>query len=233
MISTAADTFKGEPFLLHVNKWVKQTSTKLPPNATVVPVDLRGLNAYKDFQGLASLAITHPEPGIASWMQDFLAMPLGDIYHAYRIHRIYQAVGRILRDRADHRIRTVLVPGYDDARFLHELYEGSEFLGQIGSLPPLEARAREERVAEKARGEPVTHEGRLRQYLKTLPGECVSVREVQRALQIPPTSWKRISSSLRDPSSDIAEFLRTTGLRYETSRGRGFNGFRKTIGQAD
>ncbi|WP_043811948.1 hypothetical protein, partial [Rubrivivax gelatinosus] len=34
--------------------------------------------------------------------------------------------------------KVALVVGYDDARFIHELFPGSHWLGQVGTMPPLD-----------------------------------------------------------------------------------------------
>ena len=58
---------------------------------------------------------------------------------ALRLHTTYQAVGRSsIRSRpGNHDMKVFLVAGYEDAKFLHELFPGSKWLGQVGKLPPL------------------------------------------------------------------------------------------------
>lgn len=174
---------------------------------------------------MVSLAITQPEPGLVNWIRDYLKMPEKDIYRAYRIHTTYQAVGRILRNRSDHSIKTVLVAGYEDARFLHQLYKGSTFLGQIGNLKPLEAAARKRWGKRQEEAYWKTTIGRVQKLLQQMAPGRLTTKAVRERLAIPSTSWDRVSVALKDPSTPIAALMKERGIEYHVSRGRGFSGF--------
>ncbi len=137
LLRTVSEYFRGQQFILQLNKKYKLTedSLEVPESAVVTNVDLRGLNDFKSMTRIAALAITNPEPWKAQWLADRLGLEIDIVYQAFRIHTIYQAVGRILRDDQDTRQKVALVPGYQDALFLQELFQGSTWLGQVGNLP--------------------------------------------------------------------------------------------------
>ena len=74
-------------------------------------------------------------------MRDRTGMSTKDVTQAYRIHSLYQALGRCSIRRAEVCTdpKVVLVAGAEDARFLHDLFPGSHWMGQVGALPSLSA----------------------------------------------------------------------------------------------
>lgn len=58
---------------------------------------------------------------------------------AYRIHTTYQAVGRssIRKAMSSNGKKVLITAGYLDAWMLHQLFEGSQWLGQVGDMPSL------------------------------------------------------------------------------------------------
>lgn len=140
-ISTSAEFFKGKDALITVNEWVKPI--ELPVNLKKIPVMSHGINEYKDYLNIAVLAVTNPEAYQINWLErrlKHLGLTKDDLYRAYRIHTIYQAVGRTaIRTKDDTQPKTIIVISAEDAKFLHELFVGSTYLGQIGDIPILKA----------------------------------------------------------------------------------------------
>ena len=142
MIITAADHLKGQAFLLQVNDCYGYTSSKctsLPEKAIKIPTLSHGLNDYQECNAVVALAVTNPNPQETTWLTERTGLSHKESLMALRIHTTYQAVGRSsIRSRPGNRDKKVfLVVGYEDAKFLHELFPGSQWLGQIGKLPPL------------------------------------------------------------------------------------------------
>jgi len=131
--------FTNTPMLLQANAWTGHSNRhQLKNNVTVIPCVSQGLNQYQDHKAIAALAVTNPEPHILSWLKDRTQLPEETLYRAYRIHNVYQACGRTaIRDWNNTDQVTFLVVGKEDALFLHELFEGSTWLGQVGDIKNL------------------------------------------------------------------------------------------------
>lgn len=139
MMDTVSMYFTGKKYLVQVNKWtgyhtnLKHTLSKL---TEVIPTISHGLNKYADQTAIAALAVTNPESYQMKWLQKRTQLTEEAIYRAYRIHTVYQACGRTaIRDGDNKKPVVFLTVGKADAQFLHQLFEGSTWLGQIGSLP--------------------------------------------------------------------------------------------------
>jgi hypothetical protein len=138
-INTAQTYFTGKPMLLQVNKWSGYGSRhKTPDNVTVIPCMSQGLNEYQDHMAIAALAVTNPEPHMLKWLKERTQLPEDVLYRAFRIHSVYQACGRTaIRNWNNTERVTFLVVGEEDALFLHKLFQGSTWLGQVGNMPSL------------------------------------------------------------------------------------------------
>jgi hypothetical protein len=138
-VSTAQSYFTGKSILLQVNKWTGYDRRhKTNKNVTVIPCVSQGLNQYQDHRAIAALAVTNPEPHMLTWLKERTKLPEEILYRAFRIHNVYQACGRTaIRDWNNKERVTFLVVGREDALFLHQLFQGSTWLGQVGNIPSL------------------------------------------------------------------------------------------------
>lgn len=147
LVTTAAEFFKGSSFLLQVNSayGYDPGSPSLPVNAVKIPTLSHGLNEYQDCNFVAALAVTNPVPQQASWIKNRTGLTMEETLMAYRIHTTYQAVGRTsIRKREQTTERKVfLTVGYQDAWMLHQLFPGSQWLGQVGDMKSLVKLSRE------------------------------------------------------------------------------------------
>ena len=128
--------FSSEDFLWTANKDHSLFSSHA--GAVEVPVVCRGLNGYKDHVNAVALAVTNPDPQQAKWLKDNTTLTEAEVYHACRIHSVYQFFGRTaVRVRGDTRIKTFITAGRQDAEFIHKLFEGSTFIGQVCQIPSM------------------------------------------------------------------------------------------------
>ena len=141
LVNLGTQFLKGSRFLLQTNNGTGYGagSHLLPDGATPVPVISHGLNDFKDTDNILALAVTNPNPQEADWVQTRTGLTKDQVLQAYRIHTVYQAVGRtsIRAGQQTSRKKVFLVAGYEDARLLHQLFQGSTWLGQVGDQPPL------------------------------------------------------------------------------------------------
>lgn len=139
MMETVSAYFKGKEYLVQVNKWTGYHTNlihTLPKRAEVIPTISHGLNKYAEQTAIAALAVTNPEPYQMKWLQKRTQLTEEAIYRAYRIHTVYQACGRTaIRDGNNDKPVVFLTVGKADAQFLHQLFDRSAWLGQVGSLP--------------------------------------------------------------------------------------------------
>jgi len=143
LIRTAAEHFGDEPFLLQSNERYGYTdgAPRTPRMARCIPTISHGMNSYQGVDNVAALALTNPAPQQIAWIQSRTGMSKRAITQAYRISTTYQALGRCsirCKERAEAP-KVALVVGEEDARFIHELFPGSHWLGQAGSMPSLSA----------------------------------------------------------------------------------------------
>jgi RAD3-like DEAD/DEAH box helicase len=137
-INIVDSIFKGNPYLLQVNNWTgyhDSYKSKLPTDSHLIPTMAHGLDSFKDKCCIASLAVTNPQPFQKQWIKDRTGMTDSEINQAFRIHTIYQGVGRTaIREHENTSKVTFIVVGKEDADFLNELFVGSTMLGKIGDL---------------------------------------------------------------------------------------------------
>lgn len=146
IIRTAAAHFEGSRFLLQTNvgKGYEAANTSLVPgNAVLIPAYAHGIDKWKDVDNVVPLCVTNPNPQRLRWVRERTGMTSRQVSLSFRIHSCYQALGRCSIRCADPTptAKTVLVAGVDDALFLHSLFPGSVWLGQVGALPSLKGLA--------------------------------------------------------------------------------------------
>jgi len=62
-------------------------------------------------------------------------MSVEEINNTYRNHNIYQSIGRTsVRDMDNTDPKVFIVASEKDARYIHELFDGSTWLGQVGDM---------------------------------------------------------------------------------------------------
>lgn len=144
-LDIALEFVDGEPCIYQTNNW-HRPRWDLPASATPVSVKVHGQNDYRDHINAIALAVTNPPPEVIHWLVQRTGLPEDQVYLAYRIHTTYQFFGRTgIRDRGDARVKTLLTAGKQDAEFIHKLFEGSLWLGQVGDLESMEAKGQERR----------------------------------------------------------------------------------------
>ena len=143
-IEIVSNYFKGIGFLLQVNGWTGYHGTlkdTLPSNCTLLSGAPHGQNRYQHINAIAALSVTNPQRYQKNWIQERTGLSDDEIYQAYRIHNVYQSVGRTsVRDFDSDEPIIFLTAGYEDAQLLHKLFKGSTFIGQIGSIPKMKGR---------------------------------------------------------------------------------------------
>jgi hypothetical protein len=145
VIRTASDHFDGQQFLLQTNvgKGYEVDSVRVPSNAVVIPAYAHGLDKFQHVNNVVPLCITNPNPQRMIWVKDRTGMTSAQVGLSFRIHTVYQALGRCsIRSAANStESKTLLVAGAADAKFIHSLFPGSLYLGQVGTLPSMKALA--------------------------------------------------------------------------------------------
>jgi len=138
------DRAPGKSWVLQLNKAMDVSGTPgaVPERALQVPADVRGQDWMGDFQALAAFAVVNPSPAQETWLKQALKLDATQVRHMVRFHFIYQAVGRLLRDPECGYPKTLVTFGREDAVRLHDLFRGSEWLGQVTSLPKYGGRTR-------------------------------------------------------------------------------------------
>jgi DEAD/DEAH box helicase len=143
VIQTASAHFEGTQFLLQTNvgKGYEKGADLVPRNAVVIPAYAHGLNDFQDVDNVVALCITNPNPQRMQWLMKRTGMSGAEVSMSFRVHGCYQALGRcsIRRLELSTNPKTVLVAGVQDAKFLHSLFPGSLWLGQVGQLPSMRA----------------------------------------------------------------------------------------------
>lgn len=183
-VKIASEYFQGSPFLLQTNKasGYESGAALLPENAIPIPPTSHGLNEYQDCNHVAALAVTNPIPQEAEWIMQRTGLTFDETLLAYRIHTVYQAVGRSAIRKANPTadLKIFLTAGYDDARMLHELFEGSTWLGQIGDLESMSKLTK----AGREGGLILETANMIREYLSALPEDVrvISSRALKAAI---------------------------------------------------
>lgn len=177
LVQTAAAHFGGEQFLLQTNQRYGYTSGApcVPRHAVVIPASPHGLNTFQGVGNVAALAVTNPNPQELAWIKGRTGMTSKAITQAFRIHVTYQALGRcsIRRSEPTSTPKVVLVVGCDDARFIHDLFPSSHWLGQVGTLPGLSGLQQQEKDREPGKAEALALV--ILDHLKALPDSVVKL----------------------------------------------------------
>ncbi len=184
LVGIASQYFQGTHYLLQVNNGYdyEDGSSLLPSNGLKIPTLSHGLNEFQDCNHVAALAITNPIPQEADWIKARTGLDSTEALMAYRIHTTYQAVGRssIRKAKPSSDRKVFLTAGYLDAWMLHQLFEGSKWLGQVGDMPSLRQLSAEGREG----GLIMETATRILDYLASLPAVtyCISSRALKAKL---------------------------------------------------
>lgn len=181
LVTTAAAHFGGEQFLLQSNARYGYVpgAPVVPRSAVVIPTKAHGLNSFQAVHNVAALAVTNPNTQQREWIKDRTGMTSGEITQAFRIPTVYQALGRcsIRRAQVCPDAKVVLVAGYEDARFILDLFPGSHWLGQVGTLPSLTGLRQQETTKEPGKVEVLAQA--IGDHLSSLPDEVLEVTSRQ------------------------------------------------------
>ena len=197
LIRTAAGHFSG-PFLLQVNKGysIGPGSPLVPSTAVLIPAYAHGLDDFQGVDNVAALCVTNPNPQQLAWVRSRTGMSAKAVTMSYRIHACYQALGRcsIRRKEPTTDPKAVLTVGADDARFIHDLFPGSRWLGQVGHLPKLKRleAATKEREPSKIN----TLAGAITAYLQTIDPSIDRITSRGLRCQMEAASQPTISSPI-------------------------------------
>lgn len=130
-----ADNYLENGYLLSFNNWVRCRKMLHYPNGEKIPAVANGLDDYKDSHKIACLMSNNPEPILTGWIEKRTGMAGVEINNTYRIHSIYQSIGRTsIRDMDNTDPKVFIVASEKDARYLHELFKDSKWLGQVGYM---------------------------------------------------------------------------------------------------
>lgn len=217
LVRLGAEFLQGSTFLLQTNNGLGYGSggALVPVGGVPIPVASHGLNQYLDVDNIVALAVTNPNPQETEWVQSRTGLSRDEVLRAYRIHTVYQAVGRTsIRSVSSKAKRKVfLVAGYEDALLLRQLFPGSRWLGQVGDQSALG-------TLRDAAGDP----GQMRMlaqkiidYLDALPNDITAV----------PSRAVKASISAATPSRTWTEAARIAGQESLTWRKDGHR-FRRT-----
>jgi hypothetical protein len=145
-IHVAADYF-DDKFLLSINRWSgyldggdENLKEAVPLIGDVVSSYTHGMNSYSQYNNVAVFATTNPSTTQANWVARRLGMPVENVFRAYRIHSIYQTVGRIsIREAGNTEQKKILVLSKEDAEFLaNEIFVGAKLIhNQVGDISRL------------------------------------------------------------------------------------------------
>lgn len=213
VVSTAADYFGDRPFLLQSNERYGYTdgAKAMPKGATTIPVLSHGLDRYQTFDNVVALAVTNPNPMQLEWVASRTGLPKPEVSQAFRIHTCYQAIGRSSIRAGTTTPKVFLTAGVSDARFLHDLFPGSTWLGQAGALPSFSDLAGAARPSTKT----VETAQAIETYLAALEDhiEVISSRNVKAALggrSIGDDLWKEAGRMVSGTWSRVGRsFVRT------------------------
>lgn len=151
------------------------TGSKLaiPGGATLIPAFAHGRNNWQDVDHVAAFCVINPTPIERAWVMERTGMTGPEVGRAYRIHSVYQALGRcsIRRRDADRETlpKTLLCVGRDEADFVLRLFPGSRAIGQVIDLPclrELEASNKAPKVKPRTATEELA--GAIRRHLENI-----------------------------------------------------------------
>jgi hypothetical protein len=125
--------FRRGLYALQVNNWWRREA---PRRAKRIPVKAEGLDEYRGLTDVALLAVTNPDKVMESWVRDRLDVSRDEANALFRLHTMYQGLGRIaLRDRENTKPMRVVVLSRSDAKYLSGLFHGSKLGGKVGDIP--------------------------------------------------------------------------------------------------
>lgn len=187
LVRTASAHFRDSRFLLQTNVGTGYEEGKalVPSNAVLIPAYAHGLNKFQEVDNVVALAITNPNPQQLAWVKVRTGMTSPQVTQSFRIHTAYQALGRCSIRKAEptSTLKTVLTAGKDDAKFLHALFPGSLWLGQVGDLPSVKATAAS--AVKKDDGKTTVLSKAILDHLQTLTGiDRVSSRSLKEAMNL-------------------------------------------------
>lgn len=191
IIRTASAHFEESRFLLQTNVGTGYELGRplVPSNAVLIPAFAHGLNCYQDLDNVVALCVTNPNPQQLGWVRKRTGMTAREATQSWRIHSVYQALGRCSIRKAEQSAdcKTVLVAGVDDARFLHALFPGSLWLGQVGDLPSMKTTSTGTERKEAGKVESLATV--IRQHLDALKDrDRISSRALRAMVENPATS---------------------------------------------
>jgi hypothetical protein len=212
LVTISSEYFADQRFLLQTNNdyGYFAGSPLMPSNAIKVPASSHGLNEFQDHDNVAALAVTNPTPEVSRWIMGKTGLDREQTQMAFRLHTTYQAVGRSSIRKADPTSdkKVFLTAGRSDALMLHEIFEGSHWLGQVGDMIHL-AEAHED-------NQPATAEHllsqRILQHLDGVSEDTVKVssRSLKELLggAYSPSTWTRsVSLALNDEYNHSWTFI--------------------------
>jgi hypothetical protein len=187
LVRTASAHFEDAKFLLQTNVGTgyEEGKSLLPSNAIPIPMFAHGLNKWQDIDNVVALGVTNPNPQQLAWTKERTGLNSKQVTQAFRIHTIYQALGRCAIRNAEQTStpKTVLTSGVEDAKFLHNLFKGSLWLGQVGNLPSVRVTA--SREADKEDGKTVALSKLILEHLEALKGiDRISSRSLRESMNL-------------------------------------------------
>jgi hypothetical protein len=180
LVTTAAAYFSAQwgtatQFLLQTNvdTGYGPGQALTPSTARPIPARAHGLDAFKNVHHVAALCVTNPKPQHLTWLAQRTGLPKATITRAFRIHSVYQGLGRCsIRNRAMvSSPKTLLTAGKDDAAFILDLFPGSLWLGQVGNMPSVSQGQKKPKAPTKVD----TEAARIRDYLDSLSTEVTKI----------------------------------------------------------
>jgi len=131
--------FKGN-YLIAVNKWVNTKVNKGIKNgkykdARFITTGVSGTNEYRDFNNVAVLATTNPNPIVSKLLMNLLDIDRSEMLFYHQVHNDLQVAGRIIRDINNKEVKTIIVLSKTLASYLESIYKDSCLIGKVGDLP--------------------------------------------------------------------------------------------------
>mgnify|MGYP003626537251 CR=1 FL=1 len=104
-----------------------------------MPTQCAGMDVFKQHDIVVSLTCINPPPWVKDIITRHVAITDGELYELWKLSHTYQTIGRCsLRDRRANRPIDVVVISRDCAERIQGLFEGSNIVGQITTLPSYE-----------------------------------------------------------------------------------------------
>ncbi len=101
-----------------------------------MPQHCAGLDIYKRNDVVVSLYCENPPPWVKNLITQHVNIADAELYELWKLSHTYQTIGRCsLRNRDANREIDVVVISRDCANRIHELFPGSQIIGQLTDLP--------------------------------------------------------------------------------------------------